>query len=112
MLQLQNPIQLCFFYSDITDAGVSSLKSIETLTDIEFRHTGITDKSLASMTYIKSLRRVTLAEENITFDGVSRLLRQLPKLKSLRLDGTLIGLDAQQEQALRKANPRVTFQIR
>jgi hypothetical protein len=111
LLRLRKIVLVCFYYTEGSDAAVGVLESLDTLTDLEFRHSGITDKTLARLSKIKSLRRLTLVEESITLAGVRRLLPELPKIKKVRLDGSLMALDDKQTQALREAFPHVEFQI-
>lgn len=105
------------FNPQITDKGISSLKSLKNLEVLDLNNTGVTDRGLSALKSLTKLKDLQLFQTHISDDGVKTIAR-LP-LKRLFLTDTYIGIRSIQYlskmSTLRyleiNQNPRVPLQL-
>ncbi|MBS0267051.1 MAG: hypothetical protein JSS02_34315 [Planctomycetes bacterium] len=68
-------------HTNISNAGLAHLKSLESLTDLDLAETNIDDTGLDHLAGIQSLRRVNVTASKVTAAGIARLKAALPKLE-------------------------------
>ena len=70
--------------ADMTDDDATALAGMDTLREVDLNSTQITDKTLALLAEIKSLKVLKIANTKATAEGVQKLL--LPRTNLLELD--------------------------
>lgn len=77
------------FNPQITDKGISALKSLKNLEVLDLNNTSVTDKGLTALRSLPKLKDLQLFQTHTSDDGVKTLARM--PLKRLLLSDTLIG---------------------
>ena len=70
--------------ADVTDDDATALAGMDTLREVDLNSSQITDKTLALLAEVKSLRVLKIANTKATTEGVQKLL--LPRTNLLELD--------------------------
>jgi hypothetical protein len=103
-------LELC--HSPVTDAGLRALKAHPTLEDFtissQARPERITEQCLATLTTLPKLKRLSLQETFLTYEGGLKLLKAKP-LEALSLKGTLVL--PEDLKLLQADHPQVTIEI-
>jgi hypothetical protein len=67
--------------TNITDAGLASLKGLKSLERLEIADTSVTDAGLQQLEALASLRELNVGGTKVTKAGIERLQQALPALK-------------------------------
>ncbi|MCH7725620.1 MAG: hypothetical protein IH991_03940 [Planctomycetes bacterium] len=69
-----------------TDAQLVHLRKLTQLRVLVLSNTFVTDEGFAHLAGLKNLEHLDLGYSRVTYNGLARLIRQLPKLKWLYID--------------------------
>ena len=64
--------------TQITNAGISEIKVLENIVDMNLRNTDVSDKCITSLKKMKNLSTLYIDGTEITEEGIAKLEKSLP----------------------------------
>lgn len=89
--------QLCVRYSQLDDAGITSLCGLQELQSLQLFHCGLSDASLAKLDDLPSLTALELRATDVSAEGLAGLSR-FPRLRELSVDWAMTSTERQELQ--------------
>ncbi len=96
LASLPNLQYICFSGTKITDDGVRAWRNLKTLFNVELEHTRITDNAIEALAHLPSLWNLYISDNAQVTDKCIPSILRMKKLKRLSVKNTSISFDGLQ----------------